>query len=122
MKIRIRGNTLRYRLSKTEVKILAEEGRLEERIEFVNDSLIYSIEQSTSENLSADFLHNKIKLFVPEQMLQSWDATEQVGIDYHMPLPNGNTLYILLEKDFKCIDAAVTEDQSDNFENPHLSC
>ena len=122
MKIRIKGNTVRYRLSKTEVTILAEEGRLEEKTEFISGSLQYAIRQTKSDSLSADFANQTITLYVPEIALQSWAATDQIGIDCHQPLPNGNALYLLLEKDFKCIDAPVTEDQSDYFENPHFTC
>lgn len=122
MKIRIKGNTVRYRLSKSEVVTLAEEGVLEERTEFINSALLYTIKQTEDAFLSADFLQNTLTLYVPQRALQQWAETSQVGIEHNMSLPNGDTLYLLLEKDFKCIDAPVTEDQSDYFENPQLTC
>lgn len=122
MKIRIKGNTVRYRLSKTEVATLAEEGRLEEKTEFISGSLSYAIRQTESDFLSADFTDQTITLYVPKGALQTWASTDKVGIDSRTSLPNGNTLYLLLEKDFKCIDAPITEDQSDYFENPHFTC
>ena len=46
-----------------------------------------------------------------------------------LPLPeqeqllgNERKLFLLFEKDFKCIDGEVLEDQSDNFENPLAAC
>ncbi len=102
--------------------ILAEKGRLEEETEFVNGILVYSIRQTDSAELSADFIQNMITLNVPETSMQNWAGTDQVGIDANLLLPNGNRLYLLLEKDFKCIDLEVTEDQSDYFENPLLTC
>jgi len=39
-----------------------------------------------------------------------------------MDIGDDKHLYLLLEKDFKCIDAPAHEDQSDNFENPHKHC
>ena len=122
MKSRIRGNTVRYRLSKPEVAALAEEGKLEERTEFINGTLRYAIQKTEDNVLSAGFTQHTITLYVPQITLQQWAQTEQIGIEHHMPLPNGNTLYLLLEKDFKCIDAGISEDQSDYFENPHLTC
>ena len=34
-----------------------------------------------------------------------------------MDLGDGNELYLLLEKDFQCLDNSI-EDQTDNYENP----
>ncbi len=122
MKIRIKENTLRYRLSKSEVAKLVEDGMIEERTEFINTVLIYTICETEKECLSADFIQNKITLYVPKKALQEWANTDEVGIDFRMPLINGKTLYLLLEKDFKCADMAVNEDQSDYFDNPQKTC
>lgn len=122
MKIRIKGNTVRYRLSKPEVALLAENGLLEEKTEFISGTLVYAIKRSEGASLSADFADNSVVLYVPHSALQIWTHTEQIGIDSYILLPNGNTLYLLLEKDFKCTDADVKEDQSDYFENPHITC
>ena len=122
MKIRIRGNTIRYRLSKSEVAKLTEKGMLEERTEFANGDLKYSIKQTENIYLSADLSQNNITLFVPKKALQEWAKTEQVGLENFMALPNGNSLFLLLEKDFKCNDAVINEDQSDYFENPKMTC
>jgi hypothetical protein len=122
MKIRIKANTVRYRLSKSEVAKLAEKGILEERTEFINGSLTYAIKQTDKTYLSADFFQNNITLFVPQKALQQWANTEQIGLENNMALPDGKSLFLLLEKDFKCNDAVVNEDQSDYFENPQLTC
>lgn len=122
MKIRIKGNTVRYRLSKTEVATLAQTGELEERTHFTDSTLAYSIRSYHQDILSATFLKNTITLYVPKAVLNNWANSNQTGIDYTQLLPDGETLYLLLEKDFKCIDAEVIEDQSDYFENPHLTC
>ena len=105
MKIRIKGNTIRYRLTKTEVAALADKGVLEEKTEFINGTLQYAITQTEGAELSADFNQNTITLYVPKAALQQWADTEQVGIDGNMWLPNGSELHLLLEKDFKCTDA-----------------
>ena len=46
-------------------------------------------------------------------MLVGFNATKQVS--------DAESLYILVEKDFKCLDEA-TEDQQDNYENPNKTC
>lgn len=121
MKIRIKGNSIRIRLSKSEVDLFAAKGYVEERTEFEHCSFFYAVKNTPAKNLSADFINGSITLFVPEHLAKKWATTNLVGLDHNMPVNNGSYLYILLEKDFKCIDAIVTEDQSDYFENPAKS-
>lgn len=122
MKIRIKGNSLRIRLSRTEVNKLAGEGFLEEQISFGNSKLVYGL-QTSSEfvQLSADFIENKITMYVPHSFVKDWPKNEIVGFDALMQLGDTGSLYLLLEKDFICIDA-TTEDQADNYENPNKVC
>ena len=122
MKIRIKGNSVRFRLSKPEVDLFVTEGYIQEQTEFLNSALIYAVKSTNGDKLSADFNNGNITLFVPVHLLQQWSSTNLVGFDYNMPLNNGNHLYLLIEKDFKCIDAGINEDQSDYFENPLKAC
>ncbi|BAU55712.1 DUF7009 family protein [Mucilaginibacter gotjawali] len=112
MKIRIKGNSLRYRLTKTDVARFLADGYLEEAIDFGMQMLTYAIQQNHLNNLSALFENNKITLFMPEIMANEWLQSDRVGFDY---CENG--LHLLIEKDFKCLDN-VAEDQSDNYPNP----
>ncbi|SDD98148.1 hypothetical protein SAMN04487996_10333 [Dyadobacter soli] len=117
MKIRIYRNSVRFRLSKTEVGRLEEEGYLEETTDFGPSQLSYAIRKSTGNELEARFEQNKITLEVPEKLLTGWAANNTVGFEGNMPLGEGSSLYLLIEKDFKCLDN-VEEDQSDNYDNP----
>ncbi len=122
MKIRIRGNSLRIRLSKSEVYQLAGEGYLEEQTSFGNNALIYALQTTLNgEQLSAGFVDNKITMYVPQTLTKDWPVNSNVGFDAKMPLADGSSLSLLLEKDFVCKDA-TTEDQSDNYENPNKIC
>lgn len=71
--------------------------------------------------LSATYKNDRMTVYVPEQLLSDWPTNNVVGFDANMQLSETETLYLLLEKDFKCLDN-VTEDQSDNFENPKKNC
>lgn len=122
MKIRIKGNSLRIRLSKSEVDKLAARGYLEEKTSFGNNQLVYALRTSEEHNqLSADFIANKITMYVPQPLIKDWLVNAVVGFDARMPVSDTGSLYLLLEKDFACIDS-TTEDQSDNFENPNKTC
>lgn len=123
MKIRIKGNSVRMRLSRTEVEQFGKEGYLEESTAFGNGRFIYALEKTKDGvELTADITGQKITMYVPQPIAMEWTGTDKVGCSNNMRLANGTQLFLLLEKDFKCIDAGVTEDQSDNYENPLTSC
>jgi hypothetical protein len=115
MKIRIKGNSLRYRLTKTDVERFANEGYLEEQTVFGSEVLIYALQVDNTERLSANFENNKITLLMPKMLAENWTVTDRVGFE-----ETTGPLCLLIEKDFKCLDN-VAEDQSDNYPNPLLS-
>ena len=118
MKIRIKGNSIRIRLTKSEVDYFGKMNYLEEKTEFGDDEFIYALQSSENEKeLSASFQRNKITLLIPVHLAKVWTSTEHVGYESEMDIGNGKKLFLLLEKDFKCLDNTV-EDQSDNYENP----
>lgn len=112
MKIRIKGNSLRYRLTKSDVNRFAEEGYLQEVTNFGTQSLIYALRRSTVDDLEVAFRDNKITLYMPGKMAYDWATGDIVGFEC-----NKDDFYLLIEKDFKCLDN-VAEDQSDNYPNP----
>jgi hypothetical protein len=123
MKIRIKGNSIRMRLTRSEVESFGKEGYLEERTEFGDKIFIYALAVKTSGNeLSATFAGEKITMYVPVQMVSEWTTTDKVGYDNVMAVGDGKSLSLLLEKDFKCIDDNVLENQDDNYENPLTIC
>jgi hypothetical protein len=112
MKIRIKGNSLRYRLTKKDVDQFSANGYIEETTDFGIQTLTYALQKNRLNNLSAMFEKNKITLFMPDIMAKEWTSTDIVGFDFE-----DNGLFLLVEKDFKCLDN-VAEDQSDNYPNP----
>jgi hypothetical protein len=114
MKIRIKGNSLRYRLTRTDVERFTTDGYLEEQTDFGDTVLIYALQSSEGDELTAAFNNNKITLFMPQTMASEWVLSDKVGFEN-----NKSGFYLLIEKDFKCLDN-VAEDQSDNYPNPLL--
>ena len=119
MKIRIHGNSIRYRLSKTDITNFGIAGFVEEKTEFANSvSFHYRLEKKKDiENLSATFSGNRISIFVPENLATGWTTNYRVGFENRMDIGEGKSLLLLIEKDFVCLDPAM-EDQSDNYPNP----
>ena len=123
MKIRIKGNSIRYRLTKTDIKNFGTIGFIEEKTEFLNgSSFYYRLEKKLGiKNLEASFSNNRINIFVPESITNEWTTTDVIGFDNKMNIGNGKELFLLIEKDFACLDH-TTEDQSDNYTNPNKVC
>jgi hypothetical protein len=121
MKIRIQGNSVRFRLSKSEVEQLGIKGFVEEKTNFPQGKFSYSVRQDADNSmLSASFEQGSITLHVPSTFASGWAGNNIVGLDTSVPMGD-QSLYLLLEKDFKCLDHA-SEDQSDNYENPSKTC
>ena len=123
MKVRIKGNSIRYRLTKTEIANFGKQGWLEEMTEFLNGpSFHYRLERKAGiEKMEASFSGNRICIFVPENIAAEWTTTDVVGFDTKMDIGDGKDLFLLIEKDFVCLDHTF-EDQSDNYENPNKAC
>jgi hypothetical protein len=121
MKIRIKGNSLRYRLTRSEVDYFVSTGIVEEKVNFGNSILRYSLKKSAQEHLSATFNDDEITLYFPSSFINKWADEDQTGFEYNLNFPGSNEpLYLLVEKDFTCLDK-TNEDQSDNYPNPLLN-
>ena len=116
MKIRIKDNSIRLRLTQSEVNQLGEIGIVKCTTEFVNHPFIYEIESAEIADLSAEFIENRILVRMPENLVDKWVSTDKVGYAGQSGL-----VKILVEKDFVCIDN-TDEDQTDNFPNPNIKC
>ncbi len=123
MKLRIKGNSIRLRLSQTEVATFSQKGIVEEKIAFgqlTKDAMVYSLKKSESNTSFATYSSEGIMVFVPNKEAENWVNTDQVGIEGSYDLGNGDVLKILVEKDFQCLKVRPGEDESDNFPNPDV--
>lgn len=117
MKIRIKENSVRFRLTPTEVDKFCKEGGIAETTQFKSTTFKYAVKQKQIGNLQVDFNDNAITLYVPESFAKDWATNDVVGLDHHEQLVDGGTFFLLLEKDFACLDN-THEDQTDKYPNP----
>jgi aminoglycoside phosphotransferase len=118
MKIRIKGNSIRYRLTKTEVETFCKEGSYKETTDFGNSRFTYVLKaKKDATSLAASFENNTITLYLPDEERTTWATSDRVGYQSVVDLTSGKQLFLLVEKDFVCLDETV-EDQSDNYPNP----
>lgn len=120
MKLRIHNNSIRLRLTQTEVDIVSQGQDVRQSLNF-GDSMpafIYALQASAAvESMKVQYQNNEIRIFIPEKQAVQWASTDQVGIEGTM-LNSGSQLYILVEKDFQCLHKRPHEDETDNFPNP----
>ncbi len=121
MKIRIKGNSVRFRLTQTEVRAICERDMVREKTQFNEAHFVYAVKASNQhDNLQASFFDQGIILFVPKDTLTDWYTNDQVGFYHTQILNNGQKLELTLEKDFVCLDDRA-EDETDNYPNPRLA-
>jgi hypothetical protein len=119
MKLRIRGNSVRIRVSQSELEQLAESGSAEDAAQFAPGAVLrYRLESSPSGALRADFSDSVVRVTIPRTQIQAWLAPDEVSIHGEQPSGNGVALKILVEKDYVCLAPRPDEDDSDLFVNP----
>jgi hypothetical protein len=122
MKLRIKGNSLRLRLSKSDVAALADTGMVSDQISFGFSSLVYKLKTDEKvEKLAAYFSNNTITVHINTIFAKAWKDNEVIGINDVQEIKDGEVLKLLVEKDFQCLDP-THEDQSDNYVNPNSTC
>jgi len=116
MKLRCTTNSIRIRIRKSELTQLATEKRIEEKIQFGKGvSLTFALNISgLAKEVAAHFLNNKLIVKLPKEIATNWINSNEVGIEVNTPLEDGDSLHILIEKDFPCLDREE-EDKSDTF-------
>ena len=120
MKLRIRDNSIRLRLERAEVDTLRDSGLIAAKTGFPGGrDLGYVVESSpASVNPGAVLSDGTITVRLPETAVLAWANSEQVSIAGEQRLADGETLSILVEKDFACLAPREGEDESDMFPHP----
>jgi hypothetical protein len=122
MKLRIKGNTLRLRLLRSEVERLSHAGVVSDEIRFgvdTDQALKYSIAASDGVDVvTAQFNDNQILLLLPESTALDWTTTDRISIEATQDVGENTVLSILIEKDFECLTRPDDPDNADSFPNP----
>jgi hypothetical protein len=120
MKLRIKDNSVRLRLTRGEVDVVRQRGIVEAKTGFPGGrELKYRVESSpASVSPAAFFSDNAVTIRLPEAAVLAWATTEQVSMRGEQVLDDGAVLQILVEKDFVCLAPREGEDESDMFPHP----
>jgi hypothetical protein len=123
MKIRIKGNSIRLRLTKTDVHNLKKNSFVEE-ITTIGTQQVFKyalIVDNEKQKLSASFNDNKITVYLPKIEAYIITDTDKITVEGSQKNGEESDLFILVEKDLECLDS-TTEDQSDMYKNTKTKC
>ena len=112
MKVRIKGDTIRIRVSQSEYDQIINEGYCEEVIHFPSGNLVYSVKSVEQIEPTADFLNGRIEVGLPSGAVTHWHEANEVGIYQDGPVK------ITVERDFQCLKPRAHEDETDLYPNP----
>lgn len=120
MKLRIKDNSLRFRLTRSEVDALHQLGRVSAETAFPNGgtSFSYTLATRTDGQGNANFAQGQIVVTLDAKQVEQWASTAEVGITFELPLDSGDALVVLIEKDFNCLVVRSGEYETDHFPNP----
>ncbi len=126
MKLRIRGNSLRFRLGQDEVLALANGDYVEECVRFgplPTEHFSYRVECSdTVEHIGLRYESGAIHLLLAEHLCRGWHGSDEVGFQADVEVEGGNRIAVLIEKDFACLQPRDPAEDAGSFPNPEVPC
>ncbi len=117
MKLRLRENSIRLRLLQGEIARLREIGTISEKIQFNQFQILnYTLKVSEEvKEISAHFKDKEIIVEIPLAAARDWTESNLVGLENEQKIDEKQTLKILIEKDFVCLDRPFDKDNADAF-------
>lgn len=122
MKIRIIGDSLRLRVSPSEVRQLIASGRVVETIHLAPGvQLSFALQHSAATgSIAVSHALHEVTVIAPTSVAQAWAIGGDVGI--YGAVPNGSgSLSLAIEKDFACLDSSHPGNR-DTYPNPKAAC
>jgi hypothetical protein len=119
MKLRIRGDSIRLRLTQTEVSTLAAGGTVEMATHFApGQRLVCALTPSPAATMLSAILHGgRLQVLVPGDRVQAWARSNDVSMSAEQHAGPETKLSILIEKDFQCLTHRG-EDDADAYPHP----
>jgi uncharacterized protein DUF7009 len=121
MKLRVKPNSVRLRLNRTEVTKFANTGEIIETIRFPGLAVLrYGLRVFSGPSPDAVRLENgELMMTIPAVDARAWASRdEEIGLYYDQKLNGGGSLRIMIEKDFQCIDGPPEEIDPAGYANP----
>ncbi len=120
MKLRIRGNSVRVRLTRTEVAALGAGKTVSQTTAFSPAARLISsvVVSADAKSPAARFIDSQVLVILPEQQVRHWAESDEVSISATQAVGADESLALLVEKDFVCLHHP--SESVDAFPNPRL--
>ena len=121
MKLRIKGNSLRLRVSRSELERILAGEEVAETIRFAaapEARLTYALARGTQSNAAiVRYRPQEVTVLLSKEQAESWAQDDQVGVYTLVDIAPEGLLELIVEKDFACLDRS-DEANKDTFANP----
>jgi hypothetical protein len=122
MKIRIQGNSLRLRVSRSELAHFQAGGRVQETIRFAEApeaKLTYALESAVQLSpVRVRYGFHEVTIILSRDQARVLGAENEVGVYSNVDIGSAGSLEVIVEKDFASLDRRDEQNQ-DTFANPH---
>jgi len=122
MKLRIKGDSLRIRVSRSELARLLSGERVEDTIHFAAapDALLtYALESAPQVSaVRLRYEPQNVTVLLSREQAELWGTEGEIGIYASIDIGEAGSVAIIVEKDFACLDRSDAEN-ADSFANPH---
>jgi hypothetical protein len=118
MKLRLKGNSLRLRLTRSEVVRLRDEGAVEESAEFGGGAVLrYRINaRKGTGSIETAFQDGVVEVLLPQRIAHEWACSDEVGI-----YGASGAMQVAIEKDFRCLTRPEEQEDPDVYPNPNAA-
>jgi len=115
------GNSIRLRLSRTDVAEFGRAGSVESATDFGNGSgrLVYRLlSDEKAVQPVATFAGGEIFIRLPRDAAARWTGSDEVSVEADQHLNDRDVLKIIVEKDFACLNKRPGNDDVDAYPHP----
>ena len=121
MKLRIRDNTLRFRLGRSEIEQLRGTGEISARVVFgpAPDSMLhYSVEIHEAGQPALRHSGAGIRVLLTPALARELELGEGEGVGFEADNGTAEPVRVSVERDFACLKPRPGENDDDAFANP----
>ena len=121
MKLRIRKQTIRLRLSQPEVEKLGVGEVIEARLIFGPEDaqqFCYSVSVEDTQSVQVHYDAYGLRVSLPTDVARDWAESDLVSLESAYPVDGAAALKILVEKDFRCLRPRDGDEDLNTFPHP----